>query len=354
MGSFGPLQVMNKSTATLKSIAETLRISISTVSRVLNDRAKKYRISDATVAKIKNEADRVGFAPNQIASALRLQKTKTIALVIPDISNGYFAAMAKVLGVEARKAGYSLFLLDSLGQEKLEVEAVRLMRSRKVDGLIIAPASANGQHIIELKESGTPVILIDRYIKSMAIPSVCSDNVEAAFRATSFLITSGHQHIACIQGLNYLTSSVDRTQGYKNALSEYQIPENKSYFLGDDFSHQSGYVATKKLLKDCPQVTAILSLSHLNALGAMQALKEAGKHIPDDISLITFDDNPLFAYLSTPLTSVDQPNEAIGIETMQQLIAQINGESNSIEQKLLKTQLILRDSVKVLKTAIKA
>lgn len=189
---------MNKSTATLTSISATLGISISTVSRVLNDRAKKYRISDATVAKIKKEADRVGFALNQIASALRSQKTKTIALVIPGISNGYFAAIAKALGVEATKAGYSLLLFDSLGQEKLEIEAVRLMRSRKVDGLIIAPASANGQHILDLKESGTPVVLIDRYIKSMALPSVCSDNVEAAYQATFFLITSGHQHIACI------------------------------------------------------------------------------------------------------------------------------------------------------------
>ncbi|MCJ8321380.1 MAG: LacI family transcriptional regulator [Colwellia sp.] len=338
---------MNKSTATLKSISATLGISISTVSRVLNDRAKKYRISDATVAKIKKEADRVSFAPNQIASALRSQKTKTIALVIPDISNSYFSSMAKGLGIEARKAGYSLLLFDSLGQEKLEIEAVRLMRSRKVDGFIIAPASTNGQHIIDLKESGTPVVFIDRYIKSMAIASVCSDNVEAAYQATSYLITSGHQHIACIQGLNYLSSSADRTLGYKKALAKYHLAENKSYFLGDDFSHQSGYAATKILLENCPQVTAILSLSHLNAMGAMQAIKEAGKHIPEDISLITFDDDPLFAYLSTPLTSVDQPNEAIGIETMQLLIAQINGESNSTEQKLLKTQLILRDSVKV-------
>lgn len=104
------------------------------------------------------------------------------------------------------------------------------------------------------------------------------------------------------------------------------------------------------MLENCPEVTAILSLSQLNAMGAMQAIKEAGKNIPEDISLITLDDNPLFAYLSTPLTSVDQPNEAIGIETMQLLIAQINGESNSTEQKVLKTRLILRDSVKILNT----
>ncbi len=344
--NFGTFHTMTKHIATLKSISETLDISISTVSRVLNDRAKKYRISDATVAKVKQEADRVGFTPNQIASALRLQKTKTIALVVPDISNNYFATMAKGLSIEARKSGYSLFLFDSLGQESLEIEAVRLMRSRKVDGLIIAPASANGQHIMALKTSGTPVVLIDRYINAMAIPSVCSDNIAAAYQATSVLISAGHQHIACLQGGDKLTSSTDRIQGYQNALIAHTLPKNPAYILGNDFSHQSGYIATQDLLKNNPEVTAILSLSHLNALGAMQALKEAGKNIPEDISLITFDDNPLFAYLSTPISAVVQPNEAIGIETMRQLIEQINGQSSTTKQTLLKSQLIQRASVK--------
>ena len=126
---------MKKSPATLKSISATLGMAPSTVSRVLNGKAKEYRISEPTAKKVKEEADRVGFSPNQIASSLRLQKTNTIGLVIPDISNNYFATIARALENEARKAGYSIILCDSQGQTELERDAIRLLRGRNIDGL---------------------------------------------------------------------------------------------------------------------------------------------------------------------------------------------------------------------------
>ena len=336
-------------TATLKSIAMTLDISVSTVSRVLNGKAKQHRIAISTVSRIQKEAHRVGFQVNQIASALRLNKTHTIGLVIPDISNSFFSAIARTLAVEARKQGYSLFLCDSMGDIELEKEEVRQLKARNVDGLIVSPVGSNGDHLRDLSAGGMPVVLIDRYIEGLALASVGSDNFQGAYDAVSYLIECGHQHIACLQGRANTTTCAERLRGYHRALSEHDIKAGSPSILGSDFSYDSGYESASAILKQSPEITAFFSMSNLNALGAMQAIQEAGKKIPEDISLLTFDDEALFALLATPLTAVAQPKEDIGEQAMNVLIMQIEDGSRRAEKVFLPTTRIERDSVRMLK-----
>lgn len=333
-------------TATLKTIAAQLQISMSTVSRVLNGKGKQYRISEATIERIQKEADRVGFAPNQIASALRLKKTNTIALVLPDISNNYFSSIARSLTIEAGKLGYSILLCDSLGDVKIEKEEIRLLKSRSVDGMIISPCSAESEHLLQVKNSGIPIVLFDRYVDDAPISSICSDNFQGAFDAVTHLLENGHQHIGCLQGSLDTTSAIERLSGYQTALKEYQQTVNADYVQGNDFSFDCGYQATKTLLENNPEITALFSMSNVHTFGALTALKELNKEVYQDISIVTFDDDPVYEILATPLTAIAQPKALIGIETMKTLYQQISGNKDNVSKISLATSLIKRASVK--------
>ncbi len=337
---------MTTTTATLKSIAAHLKISMSTVSRVLNGKGKQYRISEATIDRIQKEATRVGFSPNQIASALRLKKTNTIGLVIPDISNNFFSAIARSLTIEAGKLGYSIFLCDSLGNVDLEKEEIRLLKSRSVDGIIISPSSAENEHLLQIKNSGIPIVLFDRYLDEVPISSITSNNFQGAFDAVSHLLDNGHQYIGCLQGTLDTTSAIERLSGYQAALKKYNQLYKQDYIAGYDFSFDCGYQATKTLLNNNPEITALFSMSNVHAFGALKALKELGKEVYQDISIITFDDDPLYEILAIPLTAITQPKELIGIETMKVLNEQINDKKTKVSKVSLATSLIKRASVK--------
>ncbi|MCM8527649.1 MAG: LacI family transcriptional regulator, partial [Lentisphaeraceae bacterium] len=173
--------------ATLKSISEAIDISASTVSRVLNGKAKEYRISEKTVKLVKAEAERQNFRPNQIASSLRTKKTNTLGLIIPDISNNYFAAISRAVELEARENGYAIILSDSMGSVEKEIEILALMKSRNVDGLLVVPAGSKSKHL-KAENKKTPIVLLDRCLKGSGLPYVSSDNKSGSFEAVSELI----------------------------------------------------------------------------------------------------------------------------------------------------------------------
>ncbi len=235
---------------TLKSMADKFGISVSTVSRILSGKARQYRISKKTERKVRNEADRIGFAPDKIASALKLRKTHTFGLIIPDISNPFFAAIARHVEMEARKRDYFILLCDSQEDTQTEIDSIRLLQSRNIDGLIISPVGQIGRHLKELRDGGMPVVLVDRYFPKLNIPYVTSDNRLGAFEAVRYLIEQGHRKIACIKGLPDSSTSNDRVSGYREALKKHGLGVDASLILGDDFSEQNGYMETKILLQD--------------------------------------------------------------------------------------------------------
>jgi len=337
----------DKKTASLKSIAAELGISVSVVSRVLSGKARQYRISEKTEKRVQDEADRLGFSPNLIASSLRLKKTHTIGLIIPDISNNFFSSVARFVTIEARKRGYSIILCDSQGDDQTEIEAIRLLQSRSVDGLIITPVGQIGGLLKGLLDGGLPLVLLDRYFSDVELPYVTSDNYQGALAATDYLIERGHQRIACIQGPPDSSTSMDRVAGYRAAMEQRGIEIDETQIVGDDFNERNGYVETKLLLQHQPRPTAIFSLGNLPTFGAIRAIAEEGLSIPEDISLLSFDDHYSSAFLAAPLTAVAQPEEAIGLFAVKLLCNQLAGNS-TIEGVSLATQLNERSSVRVL------
>ena len=338
---------MKSSYPTLKSIASKLGLSVSTISRVLNGKSSHYRFSKETEQLILKATKELNYTPNQLARGLRLKRTNSIGYIIPDISNPFFASIAKSVEKSARKLGYSILLCDSEENTEIEQTSLQLMLNRKVDGLIISPVGLEVSHLQDIAKRNVPMVLLDRYFPDLDIPFVTSDNYQGALDAINLLIANGHTRIACIQGLKNTSPNNDRVKGYRDAHIKNELPVDESLIVGDSFGEENGYIETKLLLTKANIPTAIFTISNLISLGAMRAISEEGLKIPDDISMISFDEQPYSRFLATPMTTVAQQNYQIGHIATKLLIDQI--ESNRrIESKgiFLPTEINIRDSVK--------
>ena len=338
---------MKSSNITLQSIADRLDVSVTTVSRVLNGKAERYRISKETQELINSAAKELNYSPNQLARGLRLKRTNTIGYIIPDISNPFFSSIAKSVEKSARKSGYSILLCDSEEDTKIEENLLQLMIDRKVDGLIISPVGIEVNHLRRIAQRNIPIVLLDRYFPELNLPFVTSDNYKGAFEAVNMLIEHGHRRIACIQGLVNTSPNNDRVRGYIDAHKTHDLSVDKKLIVGDSFGEENGYIETKLLLKQDNLPTALFAVSNLISLGAIRAISEEGLKIPDDISMVSFDDQPYSRFLSTPMTTVSQQNAQIGQIAIKLLIDQIQS-NRQLEPKgiFLPTKLISRDSVK--------
>ena len=304
-------------------MADRAGLSVSTVSRVLSGQAGRYRISKMTETTVTELARDSNFVPNQLARGLRLKKTSTIGLIVADLSIPLYAAIAHEVISGSRKHGYSVLVHDSQNTTELEMEELALLQSRGVEGVVLCPVGQSSRHLDQFADGRLPIVLVDRFFPELPLPYVSSDNVLGAREATELLISHGHGRVACLQGVRGTSSNEFRIRGYKEALIAHQLAIEEGLIAGDSFSEQSGYIETKLLLKREPGVKAILALSNLNALGAILALAEEQLKIPDDMSLVCFDDTPYSPYLSTPLTSVAQQYSLMGEAAVRLLFDQI-------------------------------
>lgn len=335
---------MKTKKSNIKDIAKKTGLSITTVSRVLTGKAEQYRISDKSKQKVLKAARQLNYLPNQVAVHLRLGKSHTIALILPSLINQFFAGIASAINSELRSMGYITILGDS--DEKLEIEEsiLKQMVSRRIEGLIIAPCGGDWRHLKRYYNQGLPVICIDRYFEGAGIPYVSTDNYYGAYEATKHLIENGHTNIACIQGVKHSMPNKQRIKGFTDAIMEAGI-ENYS-ITGDAFNVQNGYLETKLLLRKKEPPTAAFTLSNTIAMGCMKALKEENLNIPDDMSLITFDDHPYLDYLATPLSCVSQPVNDICKIAIKFLFAQLERSEMITQEVLLKPEIKFRDSVR--------
>lgn len=331
----------------MRELADSLGLSITTVSRVLNGKAESYRISPRTKERVLRFAKEQNFIPNKIARGLKMDKTETLGLVIPDIANPFFADIAKSIELEARLKGFSIILCDSREELTVEKELIDLLQGHKVEGIIIAPVGTNFDHLVRVYESGLPLVIVDRYSPEINLPYITSDNYQGAFDAVNYLISMGHRKIACIQGIRNSQPNKERVFGYIDALKQNMMPVDESFITGEDFSTENGYKQTRILFSVDNPPTAIFALSNLISLGVMQALGEMGLRIPDDVSLISYDEQPYSAYLGTPLTTIEQKKSELGqlaVSVITKYIENKEYRNKPVNMKL-KTNLIIRRSV---------
>lgn len=343
---------MKKNNVTIQSLAQTLGVSVTTISRVLNGLGEQFRISKKTIELVTVTADKLNYRPNNIAKGLRLKKSSTIGLILPDITNTWFAQLALGIEKEARKHHYNIFLCNSNDDIKIEKKSIALLQSWMVDGIIIAPIGLESEHLLKASKTGTPLVLIDRFFEGADLPYISSNDYEGSLEATQYLINNGHKKIACFQGIVGTSANNQRVNGYRQALKNNKIPFDPALVMGEDFGFNNGYACAKKLIKNLAKtkITAIFSLGNQITLGVLKALRDEGFHIPNDISIVSFDEQEYSDLLFTPLSTVSHMNENIGDLSLKMLLNQF-GKTAKAKQKnvVLKSKLIIRDSVKNLK-----
>jgi len=336
----------------LKELAASLGISVSTVSRVLSGRAEQNRIAPATRELVLAAANKLGVMVDQGARGLRLRQTLTIGLLIPDIANPFFASLACAVEKAARAGGYTVLLCDSRESTAIERETVDLLHSRRVDGLILAPVGETHSHLLPLQQAGIPVVLADRVFPQWDVPSVVADSYGGARMAVDHLVAHGHRRIGCVQGLAASYSNTERLRGFKAGLKAAGIRFDPGLLRGTDFTAEGGYHAAMELCRN-PETrpTALFTLGSLLALGAMRAIHECGLKVPQDVSVVSFDEQPWAEFLSPSLTTIAQPVETIANEAFARLldIMRPAGVTKTVAGVLtLPVKLISRESVRTL------
>lgn len=289
---------------TIKDIAEESGVSATTVSLILNN--KEVRTSPETKRKVLETARKLNYVPNSLAVGLITKRTNTIGLLLPDISNVFFSQMAKQLENLLVKRGYALFLCDTNDSDKEQAMYLRLLSAHAVDALVLCIANDTDKSLELLRDyrtNGIPVVAFDRFSDNMDCALVATDNVESAKNIVQHLIDSGHRRIACISE-PIRKSYSSRLEGYKQALSQNGIAYDEKLVARGDYRYESGYECAKKLLAEQP--TAIFACNDMMAYGVYKAVEEKGLKIPDDISVVGFDDLMFSSTLSVPLTSVRQ------------------------------------------------
>lgn len=324
--------------STIKEVARLAGVSVATVSRVIN---KNQNVSFDTTLKVQRVIDELNYIPNSIAVSLNSKKTKTIGLILPDITNPFFPEMAKAVEEVVRDRGYSLILCNSDGALENEIEHINMLEKKFVDGIILASNFFSKQYYKNYK---TPIVLIDRKADS-EFSSVTSNNFSGAVLATKHLLDVGCKKIAHITGPPSVITASDRLGGYLSIASKYSW-YSKDLLIHADYEIHAGYLATKQLLQNVNGVDGIFAGNDLIAVGCMKAVYAAGLKVPDDIAIIGFDGIAFSKILIPELSTIAQPIYDLGSRAADILLDEI--EENSHEKTFLKldVELVIRESTK--------
>jgi LacI family transcriptional regulator len=331
-------------TTTIRDVAKAAGVHPSTVSRVINGNSN---ISQETVKKVLSVIKKLNYTPNALARGLKTNKLHTFGMLIPDIANPFFAGLARGVEDAANEHGYNVILCNTDDCFEKEITYLRLLKERRIEGLILANVKFRDQSIIELEKRNFPYMLLSRNIKGLQKNSISIDNIAGGFLATQYLIRLGHKKIGHITGPYNITAAIDRIKGYKKALEYYQIPFNKQYILEGDFRIKGGYRAMNNYFKLSNPPTAIFTANDLLAVGAIEAIRENSYDVPHDFSVVGFDNIRLASYLSPPLTTIRQPMIEMGYLAIIKLLERIK-KNVSHENICIKPDLVERKSCRAL------
>lgn len=334
---------MNNNPPTINDVAKLANTSATTVSHVINN---TRFVSPETKKRVEDAITALGYRPNSMARSLRSGESRTIGLIVPDNSNPYFAEVLRLIENYGYSKGYSVILCNSDGDVNKEIDYAELLVAKQVDGIIFISTNDSFEHLIQSRISSIPMIVLDRDVHLSDTDVLLVDNFQGGYQAAKYLIGLGHTRIGCITGPSILTPSADRVKGYQAALEEVGIPVNPDYIVAGDFQVSGGEQGMRDLLNLNPPPTAVFSCNDLMAIGAMRQIREAQLSVPDDISLIGFDDIALTSYISPQLTTIAQPIEDIARTTIELIIKRIQGKGAEQPAQLvvLPTKLIVRES----------
>jgi LacI family transcriptional regulator/LacI family repressor for deo operon, udp, cdd, tsx, nupC, and nupG len=329
--------------ATLKDVAREADVSISTVSRALNDSEK---VHPETKAHVKKVAEELGYMPSRVARRLRLKggKASLLGLVIPDIQNPFFADVTRGVEDVAQEHGYALILSNSDEDADKQRLALEILQTEDVDGVIVPPVGTDDPAVRRLLDSGIAVVCVDRRLPDARVDTILSDNRQGAYEAVSHLIDLGHERIGFIGGIPHISTLTERREGYEQALRDHGLPVTPCLIREGDVRREQGKVFTEELLALDPPPTALFTGNNLTTLGALAALNERGVAVPAEMALVGYDDVPWPTALNPPPTVVDQPGYEMGRRAAEILLERLQAPDRSPTTVTLQPKLIVRYS----------
>ncbi len=305
---------------TIYDVARLAGVSPATVSRALNG---SNRVATTTRRRVEAVVAQLGYEPNRVARSLATSVTHTLALLLPDITNPFFPALVKGVQLLADERHYTLLLCNTAADPEREEEYLRVLRGKRVDGVILVGLKLNGQRIRRALGE-VPVVVLDRSVDLPGAAVVQVDHRGGATLAVRHLLELGHRDIAHVAGPGDLAVSRERLEGYREALSEAGLPYRPELVVEADFTEEGGYEAVQGLCAT-GHVSAIFAANDLSAIGIMAALRERGLTVPDEVSVVGFDDIHLCAYTVPALTTIRQPAYAMGRRAAELLIDAVEG-----------------------------
>jgi len=321
-------------------VALKANVSIATVSRVVNK--SDHKVNATTREKVLAAIQELDYRPNALAKSLLMKRTMTIGIIIPDISNPYYAEIVRGIQDTADRAGYTVMLHNSDGKQERIIRDIYALREKSADGIIFSGGIINGFDTLSiLKELKDRVVVVGRH--EVDFPAIMVDNMGGATQAVQHLIDLGHRQIACVGGPAGSSTSIDRLTGYRNALAQNGLPFNERLVKHGAWDPRSGHMMAGQLLRVKARPTAIFSANDQMAFGVIKAAKDAGLLVPQDLAVVGFDNIPSASYIDPPLTTVGIPMSELGSAAMRMLIDLISGEKFD-KLRLFKTKLLIRES----------
>jgi len=320
-------------------VALKANVSIATVSRVVNN--SSHKVNAATRKRVLDAVEELDYRPNALAKGLLMKKTMTVGIIIPDISNPYYAEIVRGAQDMADQYGYAVILLNTDRVQERISRHVYFLREKSADGVIFSGGAVHGRKLLSSLEGlrGRVVVIGRHQVDSSA---VVIDNTGGATRAVHHLIELGHRRIGFIGGPHKSASAKDRLAGYRSAMTRCGYPVQSDLVAKGDFTPRSGYASAKELLQKS-HPTAIFAANDQMAFGSIHAANELGLRVPDDVSVVGFDNIPFGSYFDPPLTTVEVPMYQIGAAAMEMLVNVIS-EKNGEKLRSFGTSLIMRAS----------
>ena len=330
----------------LKDIAQKAGVSTALVSYVLNGKEKETRVGEAIAKKVREIAKELNYQPNHLAKSLRSGKTHTIGLIIADISNPFFANIARVVEDEAKRNGYTVIIGSCDENADKSWDLLNVLINRQVDGFIIVSCEGSENQIQYLKERNLPFVLLDRHFPDIQTDFVATNNYKASYDAGIHLIKSGYERIGLIAYKSEMYHMVERIRGYKHALSDNNIAFDSNWLKEVRFEtmEQEVKTAIDEILASDYKVEALIFATYGLAINGLKYVNELRLKVPSDLAIVSFGQAEVFDLYYCPITYLRQPLELLGKTSVDYLLKKLKNPEEGMKQILMEAKLIARDS----------
>ena len=328
--------------ANIRDVAKRAGVAPITVSRCINNSGY---CSAEVRARIESAIAELGFVPNRLASGLRSKRTHTLALVLTDITNPFFTTIARGVEDTASEAGYTVIFCNTDESVTKEQMYLQMLLEKRVDGVLLVPALSGIDSVNLVKKQDTPIVVIDRRLPDLQTDVVRCDSESGAYDLTRLLLSLGHREIVILTGPHGVSTAEDRLKGYRRALEEAGIPQNKDKEFYGAYTQQSGYEMAQQAMQKNKRITAVFGANNFITFGTIKAFREMQVRVPEDVAVVGFDDLPTALVTFPFLTVAAQPAYEMGKKAMEILLGRLNDElAEPYQEVILPAEIVVRQS----------